>query len=548
MGSILGPASRRAAVVLLVAVAFTPSLGAAEDPPGDPTVAIDAGKVRGVLVGTTRDVVAYKGIPYAKPPVGDLRWREPQPPEKWDGVRDCSRFGNACPQPVNPVLRAIPQLALNAHESEDCLYLNVWGPAKPARAKLPVLVWIHGGSLTTGAASQPLYDGEALARRGVVLVSMNYRLGPLGYLAHPALSKESEHHASGNYGFLDQVEALRWVKRNVAEFGGDPGSVTVFGESAGGGSVLGLMVSPLSRGLFHRAVVQSAGSGPLTPLRSTSDNEPSAEKQGIEFVAKCGLPADADAAALRKLDPERLLKAVPARESARSAGFKLSGPPSLGMIADGYALTEAPHVAFAAGKESPVPLIIGQTRDEVTLFLTLVILPKTAADFSRSIDESFGKEGPAVAAAYPVENDKAARDVSARIFTDMLWGAPIRHLARLHAANGHPTYRYVFSRTSKQFPLSTMGAHHGCELSFLFGHPATPDETDKKVVELMQGYWVAFATTGDPNGGSLPKWPRFAAGADTLIEIEDGAAVREHYREKQYDAMDLISRASGHKR
>jgi para-nitrobenzyl esterase len=531
-----------AGVLLLAAVIVRPA-GSFEEPRHGPEVATDAGKVRGLLLGATQDVLAYKGIPYAQPPVGDLRWREPRPAEKWQGVRDCSKFGNACPQIVSPILRTLPQMALSAPTNEDCLYLNVWCPAKPAREKLPVMVWIHGGSFTTGAASQPLYDGESLARKGVVLVSVNYRLGPLGFLAHPALTKESEHHASGNYGILDQIEALRWVRRNAAAFGGDPECVTVFGESAGGGSVLCLMVSPLSHGLFHRAIVQSAGSAPLTPLRSADGGPRSAEKQGIDYAAKCGLPADADAAALRKLSADQLIKATPGREAARNPGFKLASPAiSFGPIADGYALTDNADVTFAAGKESRVPLIIGQTRDEITLFLSLVTLPKTAAEFGRTLDESFGKEGPAAAAAYPVADDKAVRDASARVYTDMIWGAPIRHLARLHTANGQPTYRYVFSRTSKQFPLSQMGAHHGCELSFLFGHPTTPDETDKKVVEIMQDYWVAFAATGDPNGGSLPKWPRFAAGGDTLVEIDDGVAVREHYRGKQYDVMDRISR------
>jgi para-nitrobenzyl esterase len=531
--------------LLVVAVLVAAPAAADEKTPArGPTVATDAGKVRGVLIGADRDVVAFKGIPYARPPVGDLRWRGPQPAEKWAGVRDCFQFGNACPQRIDSVLKSIPQMALDAPISEDCLYLNVWAPSKAAGAKHPVLVWIHGGGFTTGAASQPLYDGELLARRGVVLVSMNYRLGALGFLAHPALSKESEYHASGNYGFLDQIEALKWVQRNVTAFGGDPQRVTIFGESAGGGSVLCLMVSPLARGLFHNAVVQSAGGGPMTPLRSTTADQPSAEKQGMELAAKCGLAPEADAAALRKLTPEELIKATGGREPSPTPGFKLGRQPAVGPIADGYALTQSVDAAFAAGKESGVPMIIGQTRDEVTLFMTLISPPKSVADFRLKLDEAFAPQVSEVAALYPVENDKAVRDATGQVFTDMLWGAPIRHLARLHAANGRPTYRYVFSRTSKQFPLSMMKAHHGCELAFLFGRPAMPDDVDKQVVDVVQVYWVNFATKGDPNGGSLVKWPRYAAGTDALVEIENGVEVREHYRDKQYDAMDRKFRES----
>jgi para-nitrobenzyl esterase len=530
-------------VVVVCSCCFLATTTRAADEPAKlgPVIPTDAGQVRGVLAGQAGDVIAYKGIPYAMPPVGDLRWREPQPPAKWLGIRECDKYGNACIQRVDPVLKTIPQLALNADASEDCLYLNVWCPAKVFGSPFPVLFWIHGGGFTTGAASQPLYDGESLARRGVVLVSINYRLGALGFLAHPALSKESEHQVSGNYGFLDQITALRWVQRNIAAFGGDPKRVTIFGESAGGGSVVAMMISPLARGLFHAAIVESAGGGSLTPLRSSSGEQQSAEQQGVELMAKCGLPADADAAALRKLEPDALIKAVGGRVASKSPGFKLPRQPAPGPIADGYALIDSPDAAFAAGKESAVPLIIGQTRDEVTLFMSLVSVPRTPLEYREKIDDAFGADAGAVAALYPVGEGKTIREQSVRIFTDMLWGAPIRHLARQHAANGNPTYRYVFSRGSKQPPLSFMGAHHGCELAFLFGNPTNPDELDKKVVDLIQSYWVNFAAKGDPNGGSLMKWPRLASETDMLVEFENGATVREHYRAKQYDVMDRTS-------
>jgi para-nitrobenzyl esterase len=511
-----------------------------------PTVAIDAGKVRGVVVGAANDVLAYKGIPYAKPPVGDLRWREPQAPEKWEGVRDCSRVGNVCLQHKDALIDSIPQLKLSAPMSEDCLYLNVWSPAKPASAKLPVLVWIHGGGYTTGAASQPLYDGDALTRRGVVLVTINYRLGPLGFLAHPALTRESEHHASGNYGLLDQIEALRWVKRNIAAFGGDPERVTIFGESAGGGSVVCLMTSPLTRGLFHAAIAESPGGLELSHLQKVTSQRTSGERLGLTLMSKCGLANDADAAAMRKLDANLLIKNATGYAPADGPNERFGAlVPYLGPVVDGYAITDTPNAIFTAGKESPVPFIIGHTRDEETLFVSPKILPKTVADYEKKIQDTFGAQATAIAENYPVRDDKGIRDASVRLLTDMKWAAPVRQAARLHSSKGYPTYRYVFSRGSKQPFLATLGAHHGCELAYVFGVQAPDDPEAKKVIDLVEGYWVNFAAKGDPNGNGLPKWPKFTSDTDPLVEIENDAVVREHYREKYLDAMDKHHRGNG---
>jgi para-nitrobenzyl esterase len=534
----------------LLAAVFLAAVAGAEEKvtlqPG-PAVATDSGRVRGQFTSAANDVLAYKGIPYAKPPVGDLRWREPQPAEKWDGVRDCFHFGNACPQRVDRLIASIPQLALNASQNEDCLYLNVWSPARPAPGqKFPVMVWIHGGGYTTGAASQPLYDGEALARRGVVLVSMNYRLGPLGFLAHPALTKESPRRASGNYGLLDQIEALRWVKRNAAAFGGDPERVTIFGESAGGGSVVCLMISPMARGLFHDAIVES-GVARLSRLHEGTNNRPSAEQMGAELIQKCGVTGASDVAELRKIPVETLVKTFPSMEvsATRQVSFRPLGGSATAPIVDGYVILEEPRAVFAAGKESPVPLVVGHTRDEMSLFLSATPMPKTAADLHKRIDEEFGPAASEIAALYPVKDDKDIRAECWRLSTDVAWGAPTREFARLHAHNGYPTYRYVFSRGSKQGMLAALGAHHGCELAYVFGFgpQAKPDAADKKVVDIVQAYWANFATKDDPNGNGLPRWPRFAAGPDTLIEIEDGVTVREHYREKQYDALSSLHSA-----
>jgi para-nitrobenzyl esterase len=514
--------------------------------PAGPAVTIDAGQVRGLLLGAGKDIIAYKGIPYAEPPVGDLRWREPKPPAKWSTVRDCFQFGNVCVQRNDSLINSIPQLKLSAPMSEDCLYLNVWGPAKETTAKLPVLFWIHGGGYTTGAASQPLYDGEALARKGVVLVTINYRLGPLGFLAHPALTKESEHHASGNYGLLDQIEALRWVKRNIAAFGGDPNRVTIFGESAGGGSVICLMSSPLARGLFHAAIAESPGGLELPRLQQVTSERASGEQLGGTVITKCGLAPDTDASAMRKLDAKVLIKNATGYAPATGANDRLGATVAyLGPLVDGYCITDTPNAIFTAGKESPVPLMIGHTRDEETLFLPSDAVPKTIADYQRKINDTFGAQSAAIIDDYPVKDTKEIRNATVRLLTDMKWASPVRHAARLHSTKGNPTYRYVFSRGSKQPFLAALGAHHGCELAYVFGVQSPDDPEAKKVIDLVQGYWVNFAAKGDPNGNGLPNWPKFSSNGDPLMEIENDAQVREHFREKYLDAMDGHRRGNG---
>lgn len=525
--------------LLSITAAPTPPPAAATPPEPTPVIRIDSGELRGHIVGQAKDVFAYKGIPYAKPPVGPLRWRLPEPPASWEGVRDCFTYGNACPQRTPAMMKMVPQMAINAPYAEDCLYLNVWRPASLAAERLPVLVWIHGGGYTMGAASQLIHEGESLARRGVVFVSINYRLGPFGFLAHPALSKESPQSASGNYGIADQIEALRWVKRNIAAFGGDPNRVMIFGESAGGGSVLCLMVSPLAKGLFSAAAAQSAPEMNLVRLRGNHGKRFSAEQQGVDIITKCGLPPDATAEQMRGLDAELLVKISPALEIDHGVELQLAG---IGLpiapVVDGWMIPDEPNAIFAAGKENPVPMIIGTTRDEMTLFLTRTPTPKDEAEYRKEIEEDFGPLTSLIAAAYPGKDPRGIREAIIHLAGDITFGSQARYAARKHAEHGYPTYRYVFSRGTKQFPLSTLGAHHACELGYLFGRPANPDEGDRKMVDLVQGYWVNFAAKGDPNGAGLPEWPRFASGADVLIELENGVTVRQRYRADQLDAVD----------
>jgi len=502
-------------------------------------LAIDAGEIRGQVVGAKQNVQVFKGIPYAKPPVGELRWRAPLPPEAWTGVRDCFEFGNACPQRAPALMGSIPQMAINAPHSEDCLYLNVWRPVGSATEPMPVLFWIHGGGYTMGAASQPLYDGALLAEPGAIVVSINYRLGPFGFLAHPALSQESPQGTSGNYGILDQIEALRWVQRNIAAFGGDPNRVTIFGESAGAGSVMCLMVAPQAGGLFHAAIAQSTPEMNLARLRQSSDQRPSAEQQGVTLLEQMGVGAQATVEQLRKLNATELAETFPSLELGSKQEINLRRAPlAMAPVVDGQLIPDLPNRVFASNKAHPVPLIVGNTRDEMTLFMTQTPLPKEVSGYEQIISTNFGDLSPEILAAYPATNPKGIRDAVIQLAGDTVFGSQARYVARLHTKNGHPTYRYVFSCGTKQFPLSMLGAHHACELPYLFGQPAKPDASDEKIVEVLQGYWLNFARTGDPNGDGLPTWPKTNLASDVLIEIETEVTLRETHRSLQLDTVD----------
>lgn len=502
-------------------------------------VTTDAGELRGLFVGPSQNVQAFKGIPYAKPPVGDLRWREPVAAEPWSGVKDCFEFGGACPQRTPAMMASVPQMAINAPLSEDCLYLNVWRPAERTAQPLPVLFWIHGGGYTMGAASQPLYDGTLLAEPGAVVVSINYRLGPFGFLAHPALSQESPRKTSGNYGILDQIEALRWVQRNIAAFGGDPGRVTIFGESAGAGSVMCLMVAPEARGLFHAAIAQSTPEMNFARLQRSVDERPSAEQQGVQLLAQLGLGTDATVEQLRALDATQLAETFPSLEMGSKQEINLRRTPlSMAPIVDGVLIPDLPNRMFAANKAHPVPLIVGNTRDEMTLFMTQTPVPKEVAGYEQIIAQNFGDLSQEILAAYPAKDSKSIRDAVIQLAGDTVFASQARYVARLHSKNGHPTYRYVFSCGTKQFPLSMLGAHHACELPYLFGQPAKPDANDERVVDFVQGYWLNFARTGNPNGEGLPTWPATNLASDVLIEIESEVTIRETHRNQQLDTVD----------
>ena len=467
------------------------------------TVVIDSGPIRG-LQGN--GVAAYKGIPFAAPPVGRLRWREPQAVQSWTGVRVATTFAPACLQrgvsmPGEP----------DPKTSEDCLYLNVWAPAGRSRAVRPVMVFIPGGGYTNGATSLPLYWGDRLARRGVVVVTLSYRLGPLGFLAHPELTAESPHQSSGNYGLMDQAAALTWVQRNIRTFGGDPARVTIFGQSAGAMSVSMLMASPLAQGLFQRAIGESGGL--FEPLQLAPNyGLRVAERDGVAFAKSVGATSLAE---LRRLSGTQLLKGDLGR---------VSHP-----VIEPYALPLSPYDAFVTGRQARVPILVGWNAEEAR---SLTDFSKVrAASFAEDIRKAFGPLPSALIDAYPHADDTQAIQGRADFERDLRFAWDNWSWARLQAAAGSPAYAYRFEHRPP-FPAGSVragwGASHFAELWYVFDHLDHEQwrwtTSDRMLADAIAGYWVNFARSGDPNGPGLPTWPRFDATGGLILRLDDPIA------------------------
>ncbi len=469
----------------------------------------------GTLAGTAdRGVEIFKGIPYAAPPVGTLRWAPPAPPAAWKGVRDASHFGAACPQPSRPDNK--PAAGADLPHSEDCLFLNVWAPESARRA--PVMVWIHGGAFRVGSGASPIYDGDAFAKDGVVFVSINYRLGALGFFAHPALTRAAGPDAPlGNYGLMDQIAALRWVHRNIARFGGDPANVTIFGESAGGESVLFLMTTPAARGLFGKAIVESGGGW------KKSKTLAQAEAAGDALASRAGLPgAKATLAQLR---------ALPASETL-DAPLTLGG---VGPFEDGRLVKETPAQAFADGGAAPVPLIIGSNSFEASLMRTFRIPPQRIANLAND----------AVRRAY----GEAAKDEAAfgeALFTDAVMGAPASWVAAEQSRRA-PAYVYEFAYVPQALRAGSPGVRHGGEIPFVFDtlKPIlartgdTPTAEDRRMERIVHACWVAFAKIGTPKCPRV-SWPRYDSARGDVLVFGPGASVVEHFRQARYQAIDQM--------
>ncbi len=474
----------------------------------------DTGLVEGTAVDEDAGLEVFRGIPYAAPPVGDARWKPPMPPAAWEGVRSATEFSSICPQ--GPGLAQLTGEALPTL-SEDCLYLNVWTSAAGTDAKQPVMVWIHGGGLTLGWGHQRLYDGTNLAKRGVVLVSINYRLGALGFLAHPLLSAEGG--VSGNYGLLDQIAALQWVQRNIAAFGGDPDNVTIFGESAGGTSVQALLASPHSKDLFHRAIVQSAWltDSNYAPLNEASPLRPSGEEHGSDWAAAQFPDADS-LAKLRAVDMDTM-------NSAQQAGFGVH------VTIDGDFMPAHVLAVFAAGKQMDVPVMAGTNTDEGTMFVGALPF-NTVAEYEAATKAGFGEHAAAVLELYPATDDASLFQAKNQFITDtwFVWGT--RNMLAGMVNVPSPAWQYHFSRRSVANPM--MGASHGAEIAYAFNNrtpPAADNATDQTLADAMIQYWVQFAVTGDPNVEGVPAWPAYDPELDRHLELDDEVKAGSGHRE-----------------
>ncbi len=495
----------------------------------NPKVRAQSGEISGAY--NKRDNMAiFKGIPYAQPPVGALRWKPPKPVSPWNGILKAEKAGPAAIQMKtegvedffdmfiggqglnwfkSAIMKQLLKWAPAPKESEDCLTLNVRTPSLDREDKTAVMVWIHGGDHQLGSGDDPVMSpsSNALSRRGVVNVTINYRLGLMGYLAHPELSRESEQGVSGNYGTLDQIAALRWVQENISAFGGDPDNVTIFGESAGGESVAHMMTSPLAQGLFHKAIMESpADSFLMMFLRHSFLTNPAGEEVGQRFAERFAPAGEGQMAALRQISADRLYQLIKEEEE-----FQRFLP-----LIDGYVLEKSPYEAFRDGEQAHVPLLLGSNADEGSLFYPIGHTPIVgykdveADEVAGLIQEVYGDLAGAIMDLYPGLR-QGSESAQTDFLGENLWGVAVHLYAVYAARGGQPVYRYLFTRTPPS-PRQTLGAYHGSEIAFVhdkFLPLFDFTEADKALAQAMGDYWVQFARSGDPNLPSRPEWPAF---------------------------------------
>ncbi len=468
--------------IYLIAIAIALILNACSTLPPN-QVKVEQGIVEGTI---ENDLTVFKGIPFAAPPVGELRWKAPQTATEWDTVLQANKYAPAAMQGGNPP----------SGKSEDCLYLNIWTPAKSAKEKVPVLVWIYGGGFSFGSTGEPGYDGTKLAEKGVVLVSIAYRVGQLGFLAHPELSAENPNHVSGNYGLLDMIAGLQWIQKNIEAFGGDPEKVTIFGESAGGIAVSMLCASPLAKGLFHGAISQSGGSfGPTRTTTFPGENMKTlkqAEADGIAYAEKVGVSSLAE---LRKVEADKLPLGM---------GFGGGWP-----IVDGYVIPDDQHKLYEEGKYNDTPILVGYNSDEGASFSR----EKTPEEFISGVQKRYGKFADDLVKAYPVgENNvpKTARD----LMRDAAFGWQTWSWARLHSQTGKSKVFYYYFDQHPDYPEDSprygYGSPHGQDVAYVFMHVNADNQSDVALSDAIGTYWTNFAKYGDPNGEGVPTWPAFS--------------------------------------
>jgi para-nitrobenzyl esterase len=476
--------------VLLTAVSITATTSALAGIPAE--VSVDGGTLAGTT-GASAAIRVFKGIPFAAPPVGENRWRAPQAAAPWTGVRPATAYAPRCTQGGAGAANAS-----TPPTDEDCLYLNIWTAADSADDRRPVMVWLYGGGFTGGAGSEPRYAGDGLARKGAVVVTLNYRLGSLGFFAHPELTAEAEPKASGNYGMLDAIAALQWVQRNIAAFGGDPANVTVFGESAGANLTGALVASPRAKGLFHRAIAQSGGFMGMAMARTGTLAR--AESAGAKALADAGIASIADA------------RAKPAEEvfaTLRGAG----------LVVDGYLIPADLSLTFANGRQNAVDLLVGSNKDEGTFFARPGL---TAERFKSQAKQRFGVLADQFLTMFPAGDDAQASASYLSSFSDEAAWA-MREFAEVQAKQGSNAYVYYFTRVPPTLAdRPSRGATHVAEIPYMFDNLAPPvawTDADRRLADVMSSYWVNFARSGDPNGSGLPAWPAYRDAATGLVQV-----------------------------
>jgi para-nitrobenzyl esterase len=528
--------SRAAAVATFAAVFLTGASGTV-------SLQIDGGQIADAVPDAS-GIRVFKGIPYADPPVGQLRWKAPQPVQPWSGIRSIAEWGPRCVQ-SNRLSDFDP---LNKRMDEDCLYLNVWTPATSSSQSqsLPVMVWIHGGSNLNGAGSQPEFDGSHLASKGVVVVTINYRLDVFGFLAHPELTKESGTNSSGNYGLLDQIAALKWVQRNIRTFGGDPDQVTLFGESAGAFDVSLLMASPLTKGLFTRVIGESGGA--LTTIAAFGPKPLQiGEQDGVKFVHAMGVNSIVE---LRAKSAQEILEAVIKNPITYAFG-----------VVDGYVVPEHPASIYAQGKQNDVPLLVGWNADEGSLFAARVKLPADAPPYTERIRAQFKDQADTALKLYPPGStpQQEAESLTALLGDEIIAYGAWAWAERAATSGSSPVYRYYFARRPPGapelsiYPLTAPGVYHFAEILYVFDNlhvmSGWPWETDdRRLADAMSSYWTNFAKTGNPNGSGLPQWLSYKpGGGGQVMELGKLIGLHAERDRDRYEFFDALYRKAGAK-
>ncbi len=512
----------RSILILIPAMFFFMCTGPGKNEPvidlsPETPIQIEQGLITGEASIYNPDVIMYKGIPYAAPPVGSLRWKPPQPAQSWEGVKAMKSFGGSSLSPGQDTENGESM-------SEDCLFLNIWTPAIKSNEKLPVMVWIHGGGFTGGSGN--LSAGSVLAKRGVLLVSINYRLGPMGFFAHPLLSEESDKGVSGNYGILDMISALEWVQKNISGFGGDPGNVTIFGESAGGTAVYILSSSDLTKELFHKTIAESpwVNDMSISPLKNPAFSRESVEATGIRMAKMLCDSGEVTLEKLRDINAADLVNQT-------GEGYRLPA------AVDGYVMKENPAILLEKGLQQSRPYIAGSNTDEGTMF-SRGARNMTVEARNAEVRKAFKEHAEKVLELYPANSQEEVYDAVNKFINDTWFAQPSRWMVKHMAKVNEDSYLYHFAHTNLWWPAG--GSSHAAELAFVFGsaEPETQAPSVQFLSEAMMSYWTNFAKTGNPNGEGLPEWPRYTEEADQNIRLDTAITVESAYLKGSLDILD----------